>query len=83
MTTIQFLEDLFSRRQQRKVGYQNIRNVELIGGTIIEPMAFEPDPVTHRREYYYNSVTNILYRKVVSREVDNRIVFAYWQKISE
>jgi len=81
--TNEFLEDLFARRKQRKIGYQNIRNVELIGGKIIEPTAFEPDPVTYRGEYYYNSVTNVLYRKVITGMSDISVVSAYWQKISE
>ncbi len=83
MTTNAFLEDLFARRKPKKGGHQNIRNIELIGGKVIEPTAFEPDPVTHRGEYYYNSINNILYRKVVTATSNASVVSAYWQKISE
>jgi hypothetical protein len=58
------------------------RFMELIGAEIVEPTAFEPDPATHRGEYYYNAITNTLYRKIVDRE-EPGIIVAHWQQISE
>lgn len=80
--TNEFLEDLLSRRGIKKGGFNNIRFVELEGGRIIEPTAFEPDPRTHRGEYYYNAITNVLYRKIITRK-EPGIIVAHWQKISD
>lgn len=80
--TNEFLEDLLSRRGIKKGGFNNIRFVELEGGRVIEPTAFEPDPRTYRGEYYYNAITNALYRKIVTRR-EPGIVVAHWQKISD
>lgn len=80
--TREFLTVLFNKRNTKRLGHENIRNVELVGGTIIEPTAFEPDARTHRNEYYYNATNNILYRKIVTRN-EPGIIHAYWKKISE
>lgn len=77
-----FLTDLLSRRNSRKGGFNNIRAVELNGGSIIEPTAFEPDPNTYRGEYYYNANTNVLYKKIKKTRKDKSIV-AFWQRISQ
>lgn len=77
-----FLEDLLARRGLRSSGFNNIRLVELNGGRIVEPTAFEPDPSTYRGEFYYNAINNVLYRKIVTRR-EPGIVVAYWQKISD
>lgn len=77
-----FLQDLLDRRGVRKGGFNNIRFVELDGGRIIEPTAFEPDPRTYRGEYYYNAIENTLYRKIVTRK-EPGIVVAHWKKISD
>ena len=81
-TTNDFLTDLQSRRSARSVGQQNVRLVELNGGKIIEPSAFEPDPVSHRDEYYYNATTNTLFRRIWTRN-SNGLQNAYWKKISD
>ena len=81
-TTIDFLSDLQSRRNIRKTGTDNVRQVELNGGKIIEPTAFEPDPLTHRDEYYYNAITNTLYRRIITRKATG-IESAHWKKISD
>lgn len=77
-----FLADLSQRRGRPYAGYNPSWFIELNGGTIIEPTAFEPDPATHRGDFYYNAVTNTLYRKVVSRR-EPGIVTAHWQKASD
>jgi hypothetical protein len=77
-----FLNDLGNRRGRPSPGHNSIWFLELSGVTIIEPTAFEPDPATHRHDYYYNAVTNTLYRKVVSRH-ETGIAVAHWQKASD
>ncbi len=79
--TTAFLTDLGARRGRITPGYNPNRFIELHGGTIIEPTAFEPDAATHRHEFYYNAITNTLYKKVVTRR-EPGIVVAYWQKAS-
>lgn len=37
-----------------------------VGGDIITYTAFEPDPNTHRGDFYYNAATNVLYKKVAT-----------------
>lgn len=81
-TTNDFLADLQARRNTRSVGQQNVRLVELNGGKIIEPTAFEPDPVSHRDEYYYNANTNTLFRRIWTRN-SNGLQNAHWKKISD
>jgi hypothetical protein len=51
--------------------------LELYGATIVEPTAFEPDPNTHRHEYYYNAVDNILYKR------NKGTTGYYWHKVSQ
>ncbi len=53
--------------------------LELSGSRVIEPTAFEPDPITYRGEYYYNATRNTLYKKIITRR---RPIHAYWQKVS-
>jgi len=45
-------------------GYNTIWFIELIGGKVITYTAFEPDPNTHRDEFYYNVLENVLYKKI-------------------
>ncbi len=80
--TAAFLADLGQRRGRPGVGHNPVWFLERLGGTIIEPTAFEPDPATHRHDYYYNAETNTLYKKVVTRR-ERGIVVAHWQKTSD
>lgn len=78
-----FVTTLMERRGKRTLGYNPHRFVELHGGEMIEPTAFEPDPITHRNNYYYNSVTNVLYKRVYDRYEPKRgIIVAHWAAIS-
>jgi hypothetical protein len=81
-TTDDFLTDLIDRRRPGSEGGNPHRFVELYGGEAVEVTAFEPDPVTYRTDYYYNSIRNVLYRRVV---VDNTIgnKVAFWQPASQ
>jgi len=78
----EFVQDLFNRRKSIKGGNNNIRIVELKGGRVIEPTAFEPDARTYRGEYYYNAVSNALYRKIMTKK-EHGIIAAHWVKISD
>jgi len=82
MRTSEFLSDLMNRRVHYQTGHWTARTFELIGAGVIEPTAFEPDPTTYRGEYYYNAVTNALYRKIVTRQ-EAGVVVAHWQKVSQ
>ena len=77
-----FFEDLSTRIGPKQAGYDSEWMIELVGGTIIEPTAFEPDPNTHRSVYYYNAITNVLYKKVTSRN-EKGILVATWHKTSQ
>ena len=58
--------------------------LELNGATIIEPTKFEPDPDTYRGDYYYNTTTNRLYKKITSRkDKKTGITVAHWRGISD
>ena len=59
-----WLSDLNERIGDKSVGNIDIRLTELYGSEIIEPTSFEPDPNTYRNAYYFNSVTNALYKKL-------------------
>ncbi len=80
-TTNSFIEDLLQRRGKKHIGSNSIRVIELMGGRVIEPTAFEPDPNTYRGEYYYNAITNTLYRKVIVRT--DPVTVANWRKASD
>jgi hypothetical protein len=84
MTTKQeWLNELSEVRGRQFVGNNNtVWMLELAGATPIEPTAFEPDPATHRGDYYYNAITNALYKKIITRK-EPGIVHAYWQKVSD
>lgn len=77
-----FLDDLTARRGRPGVGHDSVWYLELTGGRVIEPTAFEPDAATHRDDFYYNAVTNALYRRVVTRR-EPGIVVAHWQQCSD
>lgn len=65
MSQDQFLNDLFARCGRRYTNPNgNIWFLERNGARIVEPLAGEPDPNTFRGEYYYNSIENMLYRKI-------------------
>ncbi len=76
-----FLADLYNRRLNNDLGGIGVRTVEGYGGAIVEPTAFEPDPTTYRDEYYYNAVTNALYKKIIVRR-EYAVLSAYWQKVT-
>ena len=83
MTQQEWLDELSEVRGRRFVGNNNtVWMLELAGATPIEPTAFEPDAATYRGDYYYNAITNALYKKIITRK-EPGIIHAYWQKVSE
>jgi hypothetical protein len=77
-----FFKDLSTRVNIQGVKHLASRLIELDGGKIIEPTAFEPDAATYRDTHYYNAKTNILYIKVITRQ-EPGVVVAHWQKVSQ
>lgn len=59
-------------------GHNSIWFVELFGGKVITYTAFEPDPNTHRDEYYYNVNDNALYKK----QKINKNTYV-WKRVSQ
>ena len=79
------LNEILAARGLISAGYNSLRMaVELNGGNMVEVTNFEPDPCTHRSEYYYNSGQNRLYRRIFT---DNRpaegVIAAYWKSVSQ
>lgn len=71
-----FIEDVIERRLKPSVGGNTTTFVELLGGSMVPTLAFEPDATTHRGEFYYNTSRNILYKKVI---VEKRpYLIAHW-----
>jgi len=76
-----FLEDLMARRGAITVsGNANRLGVELNGGHIVEMTPFEPDAATFRGWYYYNTMSNLLMRKIVVST--KPVMVAFWKQIS-
>jgi hypothetical protein len=76
-----FINDLIARRGRKTNGHMPAWFMERWGANLIEPTAFEPDPTSYRHDYYYNAVTNALYKRIVTRHGD--ITIARWQKVSD
>jgi hypothetical protein len=78
-----FLEDLLAVRGPSSGGGNAHRAVEMYGGNMVETTAFEPDPTTFRGNYYYNTVRNVLYRKVVTEHKPREgSIIAHWKPAS-
>lgn len=78
------IADLLSRRGPGGGGFNPYRSLELYGGKVLEPLPFEPDPRTHRDEFYIHSRDNRVYRRVWDRyEPARGILVAHWAGISE
>jgi hypothetical protein len=62
-TQSDFLTDILNRRRLNYSRGDCVWFLEKHGAHIVQPTAFEPDPETHRSDYYYNAIENVLYRK--------------------
>jgi len=81
-TEKEWLLDLFARRGVVDNSSDTIRFVELYKGKVLEPTAFEPDPVTCRDDYYYNAKTNLLYKRIITKKEGSLITNAHWKRVS-
>jgi hypothetical protein len=77
-----WLLDLLSKKGTTEESFDTVRFVELQKGQVLEPTAFEPDPVSHRNDYYYNAKTNILYKKIITKRTGLLITNAHWKRVS-
>ena len=78
-----FLDDLAIRRMAPTAATNSNRlDVELNGGSYVEITSFEPDPATFRDDFYYNAVSNTLYKKIVVSQC-NGITSAFWKQASD
>jgi len=85
LTTIRLtLADLLSRRGASAADGKDSGRmaVELRGGNIVDVTAFEPDPTTSRKPFYYNVKTNALYKRVVIGTGPGGIA-ACWRQVSQ
>ena len=77
-----FLADLINHRGNITNGGNNTRMIiELYGGEMTELTAYEPDASTYRKPFYYNTVNNCLYKRVIT-EKSAKGNIAHWQRIS-
>ncbi len=66
MTLEEVLLDLANRRGSSSSGYNCLELItKLNNGSIVEMTAFEPDATTYRNEFYYNIISNTLYKRIV------------------
>lgn len=58
------ITDLLARRNVSSGGAVSPHNaIEYFGGIMVPILPYEPDPVTFREQYYYNSTLNMLFTK--------------------
>lgn len=57
------LEGIISRRGSPTIGGNPHAFVKLFGGKIVPFSNYEPDPITFRDEFYYNTRLNQLFKK--------------------
>lgn len=77
------LVDLFDRRGPLTTGGNPHTLLELGGARIVEMTQFEPDPKTYRHEYYYNTVLNRLFRRIVTHRRADGVIKAQWVPASD
>lgn len=77
------IADIVSRRSPVSVGGLPHNFLELYGATMVEMLSYEPDPRTYRHEYYYNTVLNRLYRRIVTHRRADGVIKAQWVPCSD
>jgi hypothetical protein len=73
-----FILDVKTRRGILGGGSNPHRFIELYGGTEVPLASEEPDALTFRSEYYYDTTLNRLFKKI--RRDDG---FMFWKGVSE
>ena len=80
---LQFLADILSRRNPITVGGNPTRFVELVNGQEIPLSWYEPSAETSRSEYYYNTRSNMLFKRVQTTNPLTRKKKFHWLAITE
>lgn len=78
----EFLQELAIHRGTPSPGGNPNQFIELIGGQEILYLFYEPDPIITREPYYYNTRTNVLYKKTVAINPVNAVKTYYWKQVS-
>jgi hypothetical protein len=73
---LDIFEEIIAARGAPSVGGNALTYLGLGGADIIEQLWYEPDPLTFRGDYYYNTKTNQLFKKIKVGPVP------YWKTIS-
>lgn len=71
------LEEILTRRVVGASAGMPFSFIRLFGGSPVEILHYQPDPQTHRDDFYYNSRENMLYKKY---QTDIRFV---WKPVGE
>jgi hypothetical protein len=79
----EFVTDLLDRRRPITNGGNPHRFMELVGGQEILYQFYEPDANTTRELYYYNTRTNILYKRIEVTNPGTNRRYSIWKQISE
>lgn len=72
------LEEILTRRGVGSSFGLPFSFIKLFGGSPIEILHYQPDPNTHRSEFYYHSRENMLFKRY--RSNDDRLV---WKPVGE
>jgi len=77
-----FLADLIARRSKGRIGTGTnpLRFQELVGAEEVPFSSYEPDPVTSRSEWYYNTRHNVLFKRIPT--IRNGMPSAVWKTAS-
>jgi len=74
---------LQQRRGRPGGGGNPSRFIELVGGEEVLMQSYEPDPVTARVPYYYNTRLNKLFKRMHSISPVSQKMTYFWQNITE
>ena len=77
------VESIQVRRGRPGGGGNPSRFVELAGGKAVLMLWHEPDPVTARTAYYYNTRQNKLFKKIHSAHPITGKMIYYWKDVTE
>ena len=78
------LDDVIQFRGTPSVGGQPLVWIEMLDGSPVPIEAWEPDPNTFHSGFYYNSRSNVLFKRVKANEGACSIREEYvWKRISE
>jgi len=76
-------DDIMLSRRGLYPGGNSQRFIELTGGQEVPLTFIRPDPNTFRSDYYYNTRTNELFKKVTATCPPTGRTSTFWKKVSE